>query len=208
MVQALKDRPAYVTFEIRSVEDRTESIAQGHYVGKDVVFALITPMGSKDQIERVAEEWFQKLKRDVAENRLPRDWYELYKGAYNDFLENRETPLNGTSVKNWPAISPSQVKTLLSVGVRTVEDLAAANEEIIARVGMGARELKQRAVEWLTTAGDVGKVAEHINALKVENEALSLKNKELTETVQALVNRLDILEGTTQQKKPSTAKSL
>lgn len=190
-MELMKERPAYVVFEVRSVEDRTASIEAGHYVGKDVVFALITPMGSKDQIERVAEEWFVKLRRDVDEGRLPRDWFQLYKGAYDDFLANRETPVNGTALENWPAISPSITQTLISIGVRTVEDLAAANEEVIRRIGMGGRDWKRRAQEWLTSANDVGKVSERVSALQAENEMLVAQNKELTETVTKLIERLD-----------------
>jgi hypothetical protein len=48
-------KPPYVRFEVRSVEDRTASIESGHYVGKDVIFAIVTPAGTRDRIEREAD---------------------------------------------------------------------------------------------------------------------------------------------------------
>ena len=83
-------RPPYVTFELRGEEDRDASITAGHYVAKDVAYALITPRGSKDRIERVADEWFAQLKRDVDEQRFPRDWLRHFEQAYTDWKAGKE----------------------------------------------------------------------------------------------------------------------
>lgn len=40
MVQIAEARPPYVTFEFRAEEDRAASIEAGHYVSKDVAYAL------------------------------------------------------------------------------------------------------------------------------------------------------------------------
>lgn len=191
MVEVLKERPAYVTFEVRSIEDRNASIQAGHYVGRDVVYALITPMGSKDRIERVAEEWFAKLKKDVQDGRLPREWYQLYSGAYEDYIKGRETPVNGVALADWPAMTPTLRNTLTSIGVRTVEDLAAANEEVIKRMGMGGRAWKQRAIDYLTTAGDRGKTAEELSSLRAAKEVLQQQNEDLVGKVASLSAKLE-----------------
>lgn len=64
-------RPPYVMFETRAVEDRAASLEKGHYVTRDVDYAIITPMGSKDRTERVIKEWFDQLQQQVAEGRFP-----------------------------------------------------------------------------------------------------------------------------------------
>ena len=51
-MEAKQDRPPFVNFEVRAEEDRTASIEQGHYVAVDVDYALITPAGSRDCVER------------------------------------------------------------------------------------------------------------------------------------------------------------
>lgn len=195
MVQKLEERPPFVRFELRAEEDRAASLEAGHYVGRDVHYALITPMGSKDCIERKADEWFDKLKQDVAEGRCPREWLAAFKEIYKEWCEGREAPVNGTPITDWPPVSPSQVKTLLSLHVRTVEDLAAANEEVLSRIGMGGRALKQRAVDWLTSASSTGVASGEITALKAQNENLQARNEQLETQLKELAAKVDALTG-------------
>lgn len=165
-------RPPYVSFEVRAVEDRTASISAGHYVTKDIDFALITPQGSKDRIELIVSEWFQMLEAEVRANRFPLAWLSAFKEAYKFWKEGLEIPENGFSILNWPILSPSQVRTFLDMGIRTVEDVAAMNEEAIRHIGMGGRSLKQRAADWLASSENVGKASEELSALRQENEHL------------------------------------
>jgi len=203
MVQKLEERPPYVRFEVRAEEDRQASLDAGHYVGKDVHYALITPMGSKDCIERKADEWFDKLKQDVSEGRCPREWLAAFKEVYKEWCEGREAPVNGTPITDWPPVSPSQVKTLLSLQVRTVEDLAAANEEVLGRIGMGGRALKQRAIDWLTSSESAGKASGELSSLKAANENLQARNTQLEAQLKELVAKVDALTGT---EKPAAKK--
>jgi hypothetical protein len=191
MIEIAKDRPPYVTFEFRAEEDREASIAAGHYVSRDIAYALITPMGSKDRIERVAEEWLAKLAVDAQENRFPAEWLRAFRGAFEDWKAGRATPVSGTAIENWPPASPSQVKTLLDLKVRTVEDLSMANEETLARIGMGGRSLKQKAIDWLAAARDVGKLAEDLSALRAENSDLRECNSRLEARINTLLTKLE-----------------
>lgn len=193
MQEIAEARPPYVTFEYRAVEDRSAAISSGQYKAKDVAFAIITPQGSRDRIERVADEWFEHLTEQVSQGRFEPAWLEAYKASFKAWKESREPALNGTDVRNWPALSPAQCKTLLDLNVRTVEDMAAANEETLSRIGMGARALKTRAKEWLASAQDVGKVAETVAALKAQNEALMKRNEKLQADVKDLAEKYEHL---------------
>jgi len=152
-------------------------------------------MGSKDCIERKVDEWFDKLKQDVNEGRCPREWFNAFKEVYKDWCEGREAPVNGTPITDWPPASPSQVKTLLSLHVRTVEDLAAANEEVLGRIGMGGRALKQRAEDWLASSASTGKASGEVSALKAANENLTARNEQLEAQLKELSARVDALAG-------------
>jgi hypothetical protein len=189
-MEILKDRPPYVVFEHRPVEDRNASIEAGHYVAKDVVFALITPQGSRDRIEQRADDWFVMLEKEVSDARFPAEWLKAYKGVYKDWLEGRETPTSGTSIKLWPILRPSLVNTLLDINLRTVEDVANANEESVGRIGMGGRLLKQQAIDWLAAASSVGVVSEQLASLRADNAALVEQNNKLSEEVKALLAKL------------------
>lgn len=194
MIGIAEPRPPYVTFEIRAIEDRERSLQEGRYVPKDVVYAIITPQGSKDRLERIAEEWFEQLTQQEREGRFPAEWLRAFRGAFAEWKEGREPAVNGTDVRNWPAVSPAQVKALLDAKLRTVEDLAVANEESIARIGMGGRALKAKAIEWLASARDIGKQAEQLAALKTENADLKAANERVNEQLQEVLKRLAALE--------------
>ena len=193
MIKIAEARPPYVTFEFRAEEDRAASIEAGHYVSKDVPFVLVTPMGSKDRHESPADEWFARREQDAAEGRFPREWLSAFKGAFAEWKAGREIPLNGTSVANWPVASPAQVKMLLDLKVRTVEDLAEANEETLNRLGMGGRTLKQKAQDWLASANDMGKVSEQLAGLRADNEALKQRNEQLEKQLREVIPQLEAL---------------
>lgn len=192
-MQAAEARPPYVTFEVRAEEDRTASIEVGHYVAKDVTYAMITPQGSKDLIERQVDDWFANLKQQVIEGRFPQEWLTHFQSSYKAWQEGREIPLTGHAIVNWPAVSPAQVKQLQQAHILTVEDLASANEETVGRLGMGARALKQRAVEWLAAAKDTGKIAEEVAALKAANADLAKRNDDLQAKLETMAKQIEAL---------------
>lgn len=188
-MQVADARPPYVTFQAMAVEDREASIAAGFYKTKDEDFAVITPQGSKDRIERNVKDWFENLEAQVQQGRFPREWLSAFRESFKAWKEGREMPLNGTAILTWPPLSPSQVKACLDAQVRTVEDLAAANEETIARIGMGGRALKDKAVSWLSAASGNGKVTEELTALRVgkaqADERVAALEKQVAQLVAA-----------------------
>jgi len=193
-MQAAVDRPAYVTFEKRAIEDREASIQQGKYVSNDVDYAIITPQGSKDKIERVVEEWFPYLRQQVSEGRFPAEWLRAYESIYKDWQNGQEIPENGTPIRTWPVLSPSQVKAVIEANILTVEDLACANEPAIASIGMGGRALVQRAKDYIAAAKDLGKVAEETSALRSENETLKNQLAEQAEKMKQMENAIIALQ--------------
>lgn len=190
-------RPPYVTFERRAVEDREASIKAGMPRFQDLDYAIITPAGSKDRIERLVSEWFEQLKKEIQAGRFPQAWFDAYKGAFTAWKEGRELPEHGQSIMNWPIVTPSQTKLLLDLKVRTVEALAEANEETINRLGMGGRALKQQAVDYLKAANGTGKLVSQLNAMREENEGLKAAQVKLLESVAQLKAKVDALSTTT-----------
>lgn len=165
-MQASQERPPYVRFEVRATEDRNASEEAGHYVGKDTIFALITPQGSKDTVERVAKEWIEQNVIHARDGRLPQEWADAYKRGYENFKEGREIPPEGTPIMGWTGVGPAHQKAILDANVRTVEDLAIANEATLAAIGIGSRGLKDKAQAYLDTANNTGKIAEELTNLR------------------------------------------
>lgn len=189
----IADKPSYVTFEYRTEEDRTASIEAGHYVGKEIAYAIITPQGTKDRIERVAVDWLDYIKQQVKEGRFPLEWSQAYQSIYKEWLEGRELPLDGTPIVTWPALNQSQVKLILDANIRTVEDLANANDAGLNSIGMGGRALQQKAKAWLATAETGGKSTERVFKLEVENDQLKAQLETQSEQITALMAKVDAL---------------
>ena len=189
-MQIEEARPPYITFEVRAVEDRNASIESGQYKTRDEDFVLVTPQGSKDRVERIASEWFTSLDEQVKQNRMPGDWVRQFRGAFEAWRQGKEIPVEGTAILTWPVLSPSQARSCIDAQVRTVEDLASANEETISRIGMGGRALKDKAVTWVSSAGGKGKVVEEISSLKAALADAQLRNTSLETQVKELANQV------------------
>lgn len=202
-------RPSYVRFERRGVEDRNKSLAMGHYCERDVDFAIVTPQGSKDVFEQQADEWFAMLRTEVRSGRLPQKWFDAYQNAYEHFKRGEEPPLDGTPVKNWSIPSPSQIKALINARLLTIEDVAAANDEAIRAVGMGAVALRQAAKDYIAQAKNSGKAILELQKLRTERDEFKRQAEAANEKVQLL--NLEIIQlraivgqAPAQQSRPAT----
>jgi len=194
-------RPPYVQFEMRAVENRTASIETGHYVARDVVFALVTPAGSRDRVEKVAEEWIRDMEEGARQDRIPIQWPQIYRQALKLWLENRQDPEFGTPVKDWPAISPAQVRILQDVGITSIEQVAEMNDEAISKVGMGGRALKSKAQAWLDAAKSTGATAGELDSLRIENAALEGRATEAEAKLKDLETRFAVMEKSLEKAK-------
>jgi hypothetical protein len=174
------ERPPYVKFEIRPVEDRDASLKAGSYVAKDVTFVIIQRPGDRDTVEKEADGWLADMKAKSRSGLIPLEWYKAYENVYEAFKQDMEPPIDGTPVKNWPVLAPSQVHTLIAAGVKTVEDLAAIPDGDISRIIMGGIGLKQKANVWLSAAKDVGTVVEKLNNALLQVSDLTALVQQLT----------------------------
>jgi len=192
-VSMLEDKPCYVTFETRAVEDRNVLIDEGHYGYKDVIFVQVMQPGGKEVFEDIAHEWLEKQVAKVRKKDLPLEIYNVYKQAFEAYKLGEELPVNGTPIKSWPMLTPAQIKMVLQANVRTVQDLANANEDAIAAIGMGARSFKEKAKIWLESANQ-GKVTNRIADLERSVSAFENRSKEDREYIELLEMKLKSLE--------------
>lgn len=189
-----KDRPAYVRFERRAVEDRSMPSINGRWPKRDVDYAKVTPPYSRDCFEQVASEWLAQMAAEVRNGRLPEQWYDGYVNAYEKWKNGQEIPLNGEPIKGWGVISPAQQANLIALNILTVEDLAIVNDEGCRRIGMGAAELRDKAKAWLSQMADKGPLTQENAMLKGENIALKGENDSLKARVKELSERLELVQ--------------
>lgn len=141
-------RPPYVEFDIRTVPK-----ADGE--SEEVVYAIITPHGTKDRIEAIAEEWLQRKHQESRGEtpRFPAAWVDHFKARLAAFKEGLQLPEVGQAIASCQLFSSAERRALLHAGLRAVEDLAQANEDTLRMIGPGARRLKDIAVRAVSDAG-------------------------------------------------------
>ena len=171
-MEIMKSRPPFVMFETRALPDRAATEKAGVMQYKNVNFALITPAGSKDVVEKIADEWFLQIKKQAMEGNYPAEWVPYFELRYAEWKKGNEMPDNGTPLKMWPVATPADIAVLHAAKIFTVEDLAALPESGFQAIGMGARVLREKAQAWLGS-GDKGKHAEQITALQVQVRELT-----------------------------------
>lgn len=199
MISPQDRRPPFVVFEYRAVEDRAASIKAGSPQYTNELYATITAAGSKDNVVRPVKEWFEMLRREVQQERFPAEWLTHYERQLEFFTKGEELPVDGLPVKMWPAASPAQVKQMLDLHVLTVEQLAEANEELIAALGMGGRALVQKAKDYLRSAGDHGGLVMELETLRRDLAQAELDKKDMQTQLSALQNQVDALNASLQQ---------
>jgi len=168
-ISLMPQRPPYVTFEQRAVEDRNASIQSGGLKMRDVDYVVVRQQGSRDTVEKDALEWLANIDQLAQTGNYPGEWARHFRDKYHAWKAGQAEPELGLSVRHWPSLSKAQAENLIAAGVRTVEDVAAMNEPTMQKVGMGARELKQKATAYVESR-DANKAAEQITALKAEIE--------------------------------------
>ena len=184
LMDTKEERPAYVRFEVRAVKDPKASLKAGHYKSMDVDYVLVSALGSTDFMPKKAAKWFVEVEKSVERSRIPRKHLDLYREIYARWKTGQEPPVDGTSVKDWNALSPSQCENMLRCGIRTIEDMAQATEEGMRHIGAGALDLKNKANAWLQAGSDHGPLIEETAALKKEN--VQLKG-----TIQSLQDQIE-----------------
>lgn len=180
------ERPPYISFEVRPVEDRAASEKAGHYVSRDVDFVSITRPGSRDSLDKEALIWLSECREKARQKQIPQEWYAAFKNAYDAWKQGEELPEQGTPIKGWPVLSPGAQKNLIAAGIRTVEDLAEIPESEFGAIGTGAMGYKQKAKAWLDAAEGTGKAAAQIEALTVQVAELVALTKNQAEALAAL----------------------
>lgn len=182
-------RPPYIEFKRIAKDDPKRSVELGYRVTKDVDMAYVMQPGSKDQVERVATDWLESIKRKMLEgapDAYPEEWVMAIHKKYDAWKQGQEAPLDGTSVREWPVLSPAQAENFIAMHILTIEDVAAMTEEAMSRF-MGARDLREKAREWL-------KGKEISESAMKENVELKQANAAMQKTMAELLERISMLE--------------
>ena len=142
-ITLMTERPPYIKFEMRAIEDRNASLEHGRYMTRDVDYVIIMAAGAKDSVEHEAKPWLDEVSRKARQGQYNKQHADYFAEAYTTWKQTQDTPLSGSPIKEWTVLTPSERENLLTANMRTVEDLAVAPEDALMKIGMGARSLKE-----------------------------------------------------------------
>lgn len=164
----------FIEFFERAVEDRGATVEAGAPKFKDEHFVRIHNPGGKDVFEKEVDN-FLKDSRDEEMKAKVRRGYEDWKGK-------RDPEVDGIRLKDIPLLTAAECKNLADVKIFTVEELAAVDENGLKAIGMGGRNLKKKASDYLKGANDVGKLVQKLSTMSEDYKNMEDRLKELEET--------------------------
>ena len=151
-------RLPYVQFRVEAQEVKDEG---GHISFVNKYWADVVPAGGKDVVVKDAAEWIAELRRKC-ETRGPFDsnaseyraWHEHFSKAFEQFKAGEEMTTTGTPLRALLAFTKAEIAQAESIRIYSLEDLAASNEEALRHMGIGARAMKDKAVQLLASRGE------------------------------------------------------
>lgn len=159
------EKGIFPRFYLRPVENKVKSKEAGRPIFEDTEYVEVIIAGDKNN----------KPHYKVNETHINR-WPEQYK----KFKEGMEQVPDGQRLEEWAVLTASRVKELRAVGIHTVEQLADLNEAGIQGLGMGGRELVDKAKKLVDGKDELAELREEVAKLKKELAAKKPTRKKRT----------------------------
>jgi hypothetical protein len=185
-VQHGTDAGLYVEFYTQAIQDEEETTKQGRPIFNDVDFIKIIPVGDKNTI-------VCRPVKHTADANTPPDTIR-WANQWAAFKAQKEQPVSGTPVTEWAPLTKSQAMMLKGVHIHTVEALAEVSDANLNNIGMGARELRDKAKAFLAQAAGgagVSKLVEENKDLRIKLEAMQNQLNALASNVKVKKNGKD-----------------
>lgn len=140
--QSDPDRNLFVKFYINPVKNNVKSEEAGRPIFEDVEFiSIVSPADSTSKIDRKASE-------------KDRDRFHR---QYAAFKRGESEKIEGTPLEEWAQLTRSQVEEMRYQGFRVVEQVAAANDSQVQKMGPGGYGLREKAKAFVAYAKDTAK---------------------------------------------------
>lgn len=176
--QAEQDKALLVKFFSTPLKNDEKSLTEGRPIFDDVDMIEIRVRGTKDNI----------VQRPVRP-----DDKQRFRGAWQAHQEGEKAAQSGTPLSQWPAMSTSQVEEMKYLGFVTVEQIANANDNVVANT-TGLQGLKNKAkafIEFSKGAAPIEQMQEKLAASANETETLRRQLAETQAALATLTARMD-----------------
>lgn len=141
----------FLHFWEEAAENAAASAKAGRAVFDSILYMKIRAPGDKSEMvyamEKTLPDGTVIKKSELAWKR-----YGKYVDEYK--AKGAGVAVTGTPIEMWPLVDTRRVAMLKHNGIYNVESLASLGDAGIATLGMGGRELVQKAKDWLASAAD------------------------------------------------------
>ena len=156
----------FATIYNEAIQLTFESEKQGRPIFQDVPFIRIAIPGDLN---------------NIIERKLTESDKTKYSKAWEAYQRGEATGFTGTPLEQWPQISRAQVKEAKYFECHTVEQLAELSDSNFQKMGMGFRELREKAKAYLNLisgnaqSNEVSRMGAEMEALKKQLAELAPK---------------------------------
>lgn len=159
-----QSQAVFPRFFLKTVDDPVATATEGRPMFKDVEYIEIRIAGDKTTVvtKKVTDEHKQR-----------------WPTQYEQFKKNITQTLDGTPLSEWSALPGSKVRELQGMNIHTIEALAEVSDGNIHSLGMGARELRNKAKLFIENSKD-----------NAGFEKLLSENTKLADKIQLLESQL------------------
>ena len=206
-----EDKPPIMRFENGTQEDRSASIEAGRYVHMACInvfvraagdrktevpyiaegFAYVTEKGKKTKV--VINPWIDQLQERKHHGRISQNYYDSCIAAFERFKAGSDSLEIGTPILGWMQINAAMQMNLRNLGIMTIEMAAEMTEEALQSVGMGARDIKNKAVAFVSTSNTTDTRIDDLQ------EELSKERNSHNDQMSAMAKKIEELEKKSQK---------
>jgi len=152
---ALGTRSAGITpfFKTMAFKDERKSIAAGRPIFQDTDVCEIRIAGSKDStVHLVQERSHWEVDEETGEQQNL-TYAERFPRQYQQFLAKKQQTKSGTPLDYVPFLTDAKRAELRALNIYTIEALAELDGQPLKNLGIGGRDMKNKAIDYLATSG-------------------------------------------------------
>jgi hypothetical protein len=185
------DSVLIVVFKNFSVANPARSAAEGRPIEDDMEVCEIRIPGSRDIKVAPATAVSHKFVDPITGYERKITYAERFSYQYRQFKSNEAQTRTGTPLDYAPFLTEARRAELRALNIYTLEALAHVDGQELKNLGLGGRDMKNKAEEFMATAaatvGPSMKMEAEMEALQAKNQTLADDNERLKATRSTLV---------------------
>lgn len=146
-------------FKTMTCKDEPKSIAAGRPIFVDIEIVEVRIAGSKDtmvaRVHDLRPEWV--VDEETGDQRQL-TYAETWPRQFEQFKLKQQQTKSGTPLDYVPFLTPAKRAELRAFNIYTIEALAEIDGQPLKNLGIGGRELKNRAIEYLASSSHDGTI--------------------------------------------------